>query len=87
VVVLAGVRSACRADVAETPLVFSGTANMKRSSGPLSELGNRLGVLHDEIQNCHACKSLKGQNLGLEAPPGFEPGMEVLQTGPGSLSC
>ena len=23
----------------------------------------------------------------LEAPPGFEPGMEVLQTGPGRLSC
>jgi hypothetical protein len=23
----------------------------------------------------------------LEAPPGFEPGMEVLQTGPGHLSC
>ena len=23
----------------------------------------------------------------LEAPPGFEPGMEVLQTGPKSLSC
>ena len=23
----------------------------------------------------------------MEAPPGFEPGMEVLQTGPGWLSC
>ena len=26
-------------------------------------------------------------NWKLEAPPGFEPGMEVLQTGPGCLSC
>ena len=29
----------------------------------------------------------KSVEENLEAPPGFEPGMEVLQTGPGRLSC
>ena len=33
------------------------------------------------------CKSWTFNDLRLEAPPGFEPGMEVLQIWRGSLSC
>ena len=37
--------------------------------------------------NGSARKCAEGLNLGLEAPPGFEPGMEVLQIKRESLSC
>ena len=38
-----------------------------------------------ELQRVDA--NLRDCSVKLEAPAGIEPGMEVLQTGPGRLSC
>jgi hypothetical protein len=44
------------------------------------QLGNRTVPMREECQKSSGRKLLIPKILGLEAPPGFEPGMEVLQT-------
>jgi hypothetical protein len=47
-----------------------------------SGLQNDDGAGNDTARNCDSVN-----RLGLEAPPGSEPGMEILQIRRGSLSC
>jgi hypothetical protein len=49
--------------------------------------GARITWEHSRVPACVAKEQAMRFLRILEAPPGFEPGMEVLQTGPGRLSC
>jgi hypothetical protein len=44
------------------------------------KLGNKTGGQQENCQSVPSCNSFRINELELEAPPGFEPGMEVLQT-------